>query len=252
MSAEIRKTAVWIEETHSEIGKNIVPLLQSFSSTPSTAATSAIQDGTSTDMFDIRGLTDDAQQTNTGLAGRVLVGATFRSQGGQPARPTFTIADDWPYRVAPITQISDAYIRGGTFVGGGADATVSVSIGLAGSDFVLKIHRAIITFDHTAPDALGNGTIAGILSTTELEDEFRRVAGRISVSLCSGGTLDSIVQTVRQARDIMLDGNNRAGVPCDGISVGIGFTAKRIGDPKTTGSDPAAPDPCLPADAGAD
>ena len=25
MSAEIRKTAVWIEETHSEIGKNIVP-----------------------------------------------------------------------------------------------------------------------------------------------------------------------------------------------------------------------------------
>ena len=61
--------------------------------------------------------------------------------------------------------------------------------------------------------------------------------------------------SIRQASDMLKDGSQAPGVPCDGISVGLGFTGKRVGNPTKVapvGNPP--PDPCTnpPADAGAD
>jgi hypothetical protein len=49
-------------------------------------------------------------------------------------------------------------------------------------------------------------------------------------------------------------GNNAAGTNCNGISVGLGFTAKQIKNPsKVADLGAASPDPCAapPGDAGA-
>ena len=147
-------------------------------------------------------------------------------------------------------RLGSCGVVAGTWV---AHATAPITLTFQLGEFPLefRIHNAIISAKVSGPAAKG-GIIAGVLDPEEVLPVFAKVAGAIYAPLCDPVDFESIAVQVRATSDIMLDGNNRAGVPCDGISVGIGFTAKRIGDPKTTGSDPAAPDPCLPADAGAD
>jgi hypothetical protein len=90
-----------------------------------------------------------------------------------------------------------------------------------------------------------------VLDTEKLINGLRKVAGRISTSLCGGSTFDGIAQQIRQTSDILADGTNKAGVPCNAISVGLGFTAKRIKNPsKVSPLGTPSPDPCAAGDAG--
>jgi hypothetical protein len=222
-------------------GKIIIPFLAPFAATPSKTITDSITGGSFTIMMKLKGLTEDPAQTNTGLSGTILIGSKF----SDTAKPTFSPSDDWPYRQDPQVAISDAYISKGTFVNGTGGATVKLALDIQGSSLELSINKAIITFDHSAANDLTNGTIAGVIGTEELLDGLTKVAGNISTQLCGGSTLDSIKQTIRQASDILKDGTNKAGVPCDGISIGIGFTAKRVANPtKVAPPDQGQPDPC--------
>ncbi len=231
-------------------GKVIIPFLQPFTATPSKTITDSLTSGAFTIMLKITGLTDDPAQSNTGLSGLLLVGAQF----SDTAKPTFSPTDDWPYRKDPQVQISDAYINKGTFVNGTGGATIQLSLNIQGQTLNLAINKAIITFDHTGPNDATNGTIAGVIGTDDLLSGISQVAGNISTDLCSGSTLDSIKQTIRQASDILKDGTNKPGVPCDGISVGIGFNAKRVANPTKPVDNPVdAPSKCnQPADGGTD
>lgn len=221
-------------------GKVIIPFLAPFAAAPSKQLTDEIQnDGSFTILMKIKGLTDEPAQTNTDLSGTLLVGAEYGS------KPTFSPSDDWPYRQDPQVPITGAYINGGTFVNGTGGATVKLSLFIQGVALDLSINKAIITFKHNPPNDLVDGTIAGVIGTEELISGIEKVAGRISTQLCGGSTLDSIKQTIRQASDILKDGTNAAGVPCDGISIGIGFTAKRVANPtKVAAEATPPPDPC--------
>ncbi len=224
-------------------GKIIIPFLQPFSATPSKTINDSIVGGSFTIMLKIKGLADDPAQSNTGLTGTLLIGGNFDPVN--KTKPTFTTADDWPYRQDPQVAISDAYINKGTFVNGTGGASVKLALYIQGVSLDLTIAHAIITFDHSAANDLTNGTIAGVISTDELITGIEKVAGRISTQLCGGSTLDSIKQTIKQASDILADGSNKAGVNCDGISIGIGFTAKKVGNPtKVAPPDTTPPDPC--------
>jgi hypothetical protein len=228
-------------------GKTIIPFLQPFAATPSKTITDSIQnEGSFTILFKVKGLTDDAAQSNTGLSGTLLVGAQYKDAEGNDAKPTFSPSDDWPYRAEPQVAIDGAYINEGEFVNGESGATVKLSIFLQGVALELVINKAIITFKHNAgANELAEGTIAGVIGTEELISGIEKVAGRINEQLCGGSTLDSIKQTIRQASDILKDGSNREGVPCDGISIGIGFTAKRVANPtKIAEDEEVPPDPC--------
>lgn len=229
-------------------GKVIIPFLAPFAATPSKTLTDSIASGSFTILMKIKGLTDDPKQTNTGLSGTLLVGASF----GKDKKPTFTPADDWPYRKEPQVPINDAYITNGTFVNGSGGATVALSLYIQGVSLDLTINKAIITFDHSAPGDITNGTIAGVIATDALISGIEKVAGRISTQLCGGSTLDSIKQTIKQASDILSDGTNKAGVDCNAISIGIGFTGKLVANPTTIAPpDETPPDPCKePQDAG--
>ena len=231
-------------------GRTVLGFILGLVPTPSKTLNDSIQGGSFTIMFEVTGLTDDAKQTNTGLSGRLLIGGAF----GANKKPTFTAADDWPYRSSPIIPISDAYINNGTFVNGSGGATVELALFIQGVQLSLSINRAAITFDHTGADEITNGTISGVIGTEALVSGIEKVAGRISTQLCGGSTLDTIKQTIRQASDILQDGTNAAGKNCDAISIGLGFTGKHIGDPKTIATDAVPPpDPCAAgADGGTD
>ncbi len=231
-------------------GKVIIPFLQPFTATPSKTLTDSLTSGDFTIMLKIHGMTDDPAQSNTGLSGQLLIGAPF----SKTAKPTFTTADDWPYRKTPQVAINDAYMSKGTFVNGSGGATIQLSLSIQGQTLNLNINKAIVTFDHSAPNDAANGTIAGVIATDELVNGIRSVAGNISKDLCNGSTLDSIIQTIKQASDILADGTNAPGTPCTGISVGIGFSAKKVANPTMPVDNPVdAPSKCNePDDAGTD
>jgi hypothetical protein len=235
-------------------GKEILKLLDPFAPTPSKSLTDAIVKGDFTIMLKIKGLTDDPQQTNTGLSGTLLVGGAFSEDG--KTTPTFSPSDDWPFRADPQVPISGAYINKGVFVNGSGGATVKLSLSIQGQSLDLTINKALITFKHNPSSGeLTDGTIAGVLSTEEFVNGISSVAGRFSTDLCSGSTVEGIKDSIRQASDMLADGSQQPGVGCTGISVGIGFTAKRVANPtKEAPEGTVPPDPCAapPADAGTD
>lgn len=67
-------------------------------------------------------------------------------------------------------------------------------------------------------------TISVVIPTEPFVTELARVAGTISTSLCSGATIESIKQSVRQASDMPLTGSQSPGVACAAISFGALLT----------------------------
>jgi hypothetical protein len=223
-------------------GKEILKLLDPFAPTPSKSITNAIVKGDFTIMLKVKGLTDDAAQTNTGLSGTLLVGGAFSDTG---ATPTFSPSDDWPFRASPQVPINGAYINKGVFVNGAGGATVQLSLNIQGQTLTLTINKALITFTHKPPNDIVDGTIAGVIGTQEFVDGISSVAGSFDESLCEGTTVEGIKDSIRQASDMLADGSQAPGVACTGISVGLGFTGKRVGNPtKNVPEGEVPPNPC--------
>jgi hypothetical protein len=139
----------------------------------------------------------------------------------------------------------------------GSPSDVTLSLGIGGQTLQIVAHSAVLTFDHSAPGSVTNGTIAGVIRTTELLSAVQGIAGHISHALCSGTAFESIGTAIQQASDIVLhdDGtiSNTASETCNAISIGLGFDSTEIAIPSAAdlaGPAPKAPDPC--ADAGTD
>lgn len=229
-------------------GRTILGFLTGLVASPSRTVNDGIANGEFTVLLSVSGLDDTPNQTATGLSGEILIGGTFP----EGTRPNFSDPTlDWPYRADPRVPVTGAYINNGTFVNGTGGARVRLSLFIQGVSLSLNINKAFITFQHQPPNDLTNGTIAGVIATEELVTGIEAVAGRISPDFCGGATLEQVKNTIRQASDILIDGSNREGVACDGISVGLGFTAKRVGDPKTVAAEEPPPvDPCTNPDGG--
>lgn len=229
------------EGVDNSFGKTIIQLIQTVAPGPSKTINDAIAKGSFTIMLKLQGITDDPKQTNTGLQGKLLIGGNYGDSGA----PTFDTTTDWPYRSDPQVDISGAYINNGTFVNGTSGTTVALSLNIGGASLDLTVKKAFITFDHSAPNDITNGVIAGVIGTQELLDGIGKVAGRISPSLCGGATLQNIKDTLKAASDINSDGTNTAGRDCDAISVAIGFTGKKVANPtKLASADVVPADPC--------
>jgi hypothetical protein len=77
-----------------------------------------------------------------------------------------------------------------------------------------------------------------------LVEVFRKQAGNLGAQFCGESTtLEAILDSIRQASDIMKDGTQNPDAVCDGISIGLGFETRRslLGEP-TPVVTPA--DPC--------
>ncbi|HWL85246.1 MAG TPA: hypothetical protein VNO21_05560 [Polyangiaceae bacterium] len=235
-------------------GYNVMPLLTYVASTAQDDINTAIGNGAFTAMIDVKGLTDDATQTATGLSAKFFGGSTLSS------KPTFTTADKWPVTYEslvngdvndPKIQFPNGYITSGTWVNAQSGAgSITIALVLQSSTVNLTIRNAIITFEHSAPGDAANGIIAGVVKTQDFLDALDPAVA--AVGACS--TFATIgVPGIREASDMLSDGTNVAGQPCDAISIGVGFTAKQIGAPAGPADPvpPGNPPTCKNQDGGA-
>lgn len=72
------------------------------------------------------------------------------------------------------------------------------------------------------------GIVTGVVPTEEFVAEVKRIAATFDPALCSGATIESIAEQMRQASDIMQDGTQDPTRECDGISIGLGFEMTRV------------------------
>ncbi len=248
------------EGTDNSFGANILPIITTASPDAAKSINDSLLKGTFTVIIETKGLNAEATQTNTGLSGQLFAG------GEMAAPPKWDGNDEWSVLPALLAdgqsvaggskvKFADAYVNKGVYVSG-SDATVTLSLSIQGASLDLNINKATISFKKPASGTDINateGTIAGVLGTEQLISELRKVAGRVSTTLCEGSTFDNIASQIRQASDIGANGANSAAGECDGISIGIGFTAVAVKPPtKVVPPGPVGADPCKagPTDAG--
>ena len=256
-------------------GSNIMQLILTVAPTASQTLNTDLQGGSFSIFTYVTGFNDAAgnKTTATGLKGVLLAGGKLVDDAGAPVTPTWDKNTNWPVLpdlvqgctstggcpagTDPVAKASvqfpSAFQTNGTFVNG-TPAALTLSLSIGGQSLSLNIASAVITFDPAAPGSVTNGTIAGVLDTTELINGLRSVAGNISPSLCAGSAFDSIASSIQQASDIQLDNGkvaNNAGSPCNAISIGLGFDSSEIAAPSEIApGSPPAPSKC--ADAGTD
>ncbi|MGH7294515.1 MAG: hypothetical protein ACRELB_06275, partial [Polyangiaceae bacterium] len=253
-------------------GENILPIiLTTAGNNIDQTVNAGIAAGHPTNLVYTTGFDDTPGSTAsaTGLTGALLGGADYAlAHGG--AAPAWDLGTHWPVApeslsgcpggvcpagtdpiAAATQQLPHAYQSGGTFVSG-SPASVTVGLSMNGTLLPLVVREAVVTFRPGGAGAVTGGTVAGVLSTTELVAALQRVAGAISTSLCSGSAFQSIAQQIEQASDIVYDPatgavSNHAGVACNAISIGLGFDATEIAvstPADVAGPTPPAPDPC--------
>ena len=220
-------------------GASILPIFQTISSqpTPSVTATNAIQTGLTTLLIAVTGLSNDPQQTASGLGAVIVAGATY------PGTPAFDSSTSWP-TLSGVTPTSfTGSVTSGNVVMKSADALV-VELPLSPSiTMKLTVHVPVVSFMHVDPNDVTDGTISGVLDPNELVAAFDAIAGELSTALC-GNASAGVDDQMRQAVDILIDGTNHANASCNGISIGLGFDAVAVAPPATSGSLLSPPNPC--------
>ncbi|KYG04816.1 hypothetical protein BE21_44670 [Sorangium cellulosum] len=171
----------------------------------------------------------------------------FYSGAALASPPKWDGTDVWPVLPARLdvpAKMADGYSVDNVWVSG-TDGTVELKLKIVGEYLNLTLRHAIVTaqLDEGHLNAT-NGTIAGIIETDVLVKEARDFATRLHDGFCSGDTVDAMLDQIRAASDIMKDGTQDPTQPCNGISIGVGFTAKRVqlGEEVPAAEPPA--DPC--------
>ncbi len=229
-------------------GSNLMPIIENLSSSPSQQMTDSIQSGQFTMLFNFQNL--DPAPSQNAVSARVYAGAPT-------APPQWNGSDVWPVTAEsvngsinqPKVSFPTSYVVGGTWVSGTAPSPTElpIPIDMGGTPLLLRIRVARVTMSisGTGSTAQGaSGIISGVLNTQELVDELKKVAGSFDPGLCDGPTFDSIAQQIKAASDILSDGTQDPTKPCDGISIGLGFTAKAVQLGSVATPVPPAPDPC--------
>jgi hypothetical protein len=230
-------------------GFTLLPIFEVAASlpTPSISTTQTIQSGAYTLQIQVDGLVPGSGPV-TGLTVRAFRSGRFGST------PSFDATTDWPVLVSSLTnpsdlttavwQTSDAYVASdGTVVASvPTDAVLSIQLM---DGLILPIRHATITFERSAADPthLQNGIIAGVMQTEDVVASGRVVASLVSASLC-GDAYVGIADQIRQSSDILHDGTNAPGVPCDAVSIGIHFKAVQIANPTKTAPEPSGANLC--------
>jgi hypothetical protein len=129
----------------------------------------------------------------------------------------------------PIASFSEGAFQMGNWASGPGTGVLRIRLGsTTGMPFVLDLHHARIRL--VTGSGTPRGTIAGVLDTEAFLDHVEASLGPF-IS-CDGSAIQGILNQMRQGSDIMADGTQDPSATCNGISVGLGFTAheEAVGD----------------------
>lgn len=209
-------------------GANVLPLLLMLAPGFSDSVTSNITDGSFTIMLDFVGITAAADQPT--LVTRLYGGGSL----GMP--PAFDGKDCWP--VTPELLINPADIKSSSvkfdkssIVGNkwssGAAGTIQLTVPAGPGTITLNIHKAQVVLDLSADHlSATGGMIGGVLDTNEFVTEVKKAVYGINPAYCVA--IATVETKIRQASDILNDGSQDKTKPCNGISIGFGFTMKSV------------------------
>ncbi|HSN97856.1 MAG TPA: hypothetical protein VLS89_06140, partial [Candidatus Nanopelagicales bacterium] len=219
---------------------------------PSAEVTASIADGSFTVMVQIDALGADTEYNP--LAARLHVGADLGMA------PTWSGNDEWP--IVPEflndptdpnsskVQFPSSYLVENTWVSG-TNTNLNLNIAVGGYNLSLPITNAVFAMDISDDrSSAANGTIAGVLPTEQLIAELEKIVGAIQPELCEGSAAENLYNLIRNASDIMADGSQDPNQTCNGISIGIGFSAKRVRLGAIAPASTPGEDPCAAAPAG--
>jgi hypothetical protein len=229
-------------------GKNVLPIFLGIFADFSTQSNQGIASGAFTFLLDLEGL--GAAPDQGPIVARYYEGSTL------PMSPSFDGSDCWP--VTPSSLVNPLNFASAKTVfpqstlaqdhwSSASVADLSLSLFLQGFVVPLKIHHARIEMTLSpAHDGVAHGVIGGVLDTQELSQAIKQMAGSFDPSLCMGPTIDSIIAQIEQASDILVDGSQNPALPCNGISIGIGFDTGAVQLGAIGPDEPAPPNPCGP------
>jgi hypothetical protein len=232
-------------------GKNIVNgILATLISNPSDEISSSITEGSFSIVLKM-------EKIGTAASATAIKTQLFAAKGaeadGKDVPPP--ASGDWSgYAWRPFPEIvnedgsskvqfANSYINSNTWVSGGK-GVVKLQLAIQGFNLALDINQAQLAVDLTDRKSGTNGTIGGVLATEQLVDALKKVAGNFGSNFCGeSSALDGILESVRQASDILQDGSQDPTKDCNGISIGLGFDSKAssLGE-KAPVSEPS--DPC--------
>ncbi|WP_437493017.1 hypothetical protein WME75_19510 [Sorangium sp. So ce1014] len=237
-------------------GSKLVGLIGTLLSDPSTRVTDAIANGDFTVILKVDGL--GAQSSYNPLTAKLYGGATLG------AAPTWDGSDAWPVVPELLDDAQDvesakivfpeSYVVDDTWVSGPeSQVAFKLNLTISGTTIGLTIRNLRIAMDLASDHkSVVKGTLAGVLETAVLVEELRGVIGAVQPGVCEGTALETILDSVRHASDIMKDGSQDPSQDCDAISIGIGFTAKEVqlGEIAPPAETTGAPCETAPADEG--
>lgn len=222
-------------------GSTVLPLLTAVHPEIEKTSNALIKDGKHTLLIDVRGL--GAAPAYESLTVRVYEGRALVDAQDVPAKPVFDGSDVWPVAFESVNEgmldkpratVTDGYVASegvaGTLVAQFDESIVLTldALPLTNEQGIMqiRIRRPILTMRFSADRShVDSGILAGIIDTTELEDEFARLTGAVDPELCDSQTTDSVRQLVRQSSDIMADEQLHPNSPCNSISFGVQFEA---------------------------
>lgn len=226
-------------------GRSILPIFKSlFGATDiEVTANLPIVMGRSTLLLDLADLGMGPTQAPVTLFG--LLGTNLSAGSWEIAPESLTGATPDTSKMTFPT----AALNGNTLLASGGTLLVNVGLGVPGPDVPvmrLTLHaatvRAALSADH---GSISSGILGGVLDTEEFVTELERALPFVSADVCQGQVLDSIVNQVRQASDILKDGTQSPGTTCNGISIGLGFDGALTTLGPVAMPAPPDPDPCV-------
>jgi hypothetical protein len=168
--------------------------------------------------------------------------------------PQFSSLDVWPLDPTWLADPGDAASTKLTMSGDLHANVITTSVpghvvltGATGfldhQPLVLSAARVRLELDATHTSVV-RGVLGGVLSVSDLVEAYQASLGGFDQGLCSGPTLDAILEQVRRSADILADGSQDPAKTCDGISIGLGFTALPANLGPVGQPPPPPPKPC--------
>jgi len=237
-----------IDGIDNSFGKNILPILLGLSSDVSVQLNKSIAQGERTYLMSISDVGGEDCATQSTLFFGANLGHVPKFDGSDvwPIDATSLVNPNDPTNAKwefPNTKVTQGVVLTGT------PSSFDLHLYLSGLDLVLPVHRARIRFALGADQkSATGGQIGGVIAVADLTAEIQKSAAAFDASFCdpNSPTLQSILNQVRQAADILLDGTQDPSKPCEGISIGLGFTMKSAQLGPVAPPPPPPPNPCAP------